>query len=66
MTDKIKTSISIDKEVWHLWIKFVVNKTGSVKTVGKITELALKEYMNNYLPTKKIDNTGQIGQDKNE
>jgi hypothetical protein len=45
MTDKIKTSISIDIEVWHSWVKFVVNKTGSVKTVGKETELALKEYM---------------------
>ena len=66
MTDKIKTSISIDKEVWHSWVKFVVNKTGSVKTVGKETELALKEYMNNHLATKEISNVDQIGQDKSE
>ena len=45
MAEKVKTSISIDKETWQSWVKFVVNKTGSVKTIGNETELALKEYM---------------------
>ena len=49
MTDKIKSFINIEKEVWHSWIKFVVNKTGSVKTVGKETELALREYKEKHL-----------------
>ena len=53
MSEKVKTSISIDKEVWQDWVRFVVNKTGSVKTVGNETELALREYMKRHPLDKK-------------
>ena len=53
MSEKVKTSISIEKETWQDWVKFVVNKTGSVKTVGSETELALQEYMKRHPLDKK-------------
>jgi len=45
MAEKTKTSISLDKDVWTNWVKFVVNKTGSPKAISNETEIALKEYM---------------------
>lgn len=48
MGEKAKTSISIDKETWVSWIKFVVNKTGSARKVSEELEVALREYMKNH------------------
>ncbi|MEM3787023.1 MAG: hypothetical protein QXZ59_06535 [Nitrososphaeria archaeon] len=45
MTEKHKTSMNLGKEVWEEWIRFVVNKTGSTRTIGSETEKAMKEYM---------------------
>lgn len=45
MVEKHKTSLNVTKDLWGEWIRFVVNKTGSTKTIGSETELAIKEYM---------------------
>jgi hypothetical protein len=42
---KTKTSISIDRQIWTQWIKFVVNKTGSGRKISEELEKALQEYM---------------------
>ena len=45
MEEKHKTSMNLDKELWPEWVKYVVNKTGSTRTIGKETSLAIREYM---------------------
>ena len=42
---KRKTSISIDKELWKKWTKFVIDKTGSARKLSEEIENALEEYM---------------------
>jgi len=42
---KKKTSINIDNEVWKDWMKFVIDKTGSVRRLSEEMEKALLEYM---------------------
>lgn len=53
MAERYKTSISVDKAIWKDWVRFVVMKTGSTKTVGSETELAIKEYMKRHSAEKK-------------
>ncbi len=45
MTEKHKTSLNMNRELWGQWVRFVVNKTGSTHSIGSETELAVKEYM---------------------
>jgi len=42
---KRKTSISIDKELWKEWTKFVIDKTGSSRKLSEEIEKALEKYM---------------------
>ena len=42
---KKKTSINIDDRVWKDWMKFVIDKTGSVRKLSEEMENALLEYM---------------------
>jgi hypothetical protein len=42
---KKKTSINIDDRVWKDWMKFVIDKTGSVRRLSEEMEAALREYM---------------------
>jgi hypothetical protein len=42
---KKKTSINIDDRVWKDWMKFVIEKTGSVRKLSEEMENALREYM---------------------
>jgi hypothetical protein len=42
---KKKTSINIDNDVWKDWMKFVIDKTGSVRKLSEEMESALQEYM---------------------
>jgi hypothetical protein len=42
---KKKTSINIDDQVWKDWMKFVTDKTGSVRRLSEEMEKALQEYM---------------------
>jgi hypothetical protein len=42
---KKKTSINIDDQVWKDWMKFVIDKTGSVRRLSEEMENALREYM---------------------
>jgi metal-responsive CopG/Arc/MetJ family transcriptional regulator len=42
---KRKTSISIDKELWKEWTKFVIDKTGSARKLSEEIESALRLYM---------------------
>jgi hypothetical protein len=42
---KKKTSINIDDRVWKDWMKFVIDKTGSVRRLSEEMEKALREYM---------------------
>jgi len=44
---KRKTSITIDKELWKEWTKFVIDKTGSARKLSEEIENALKDYMKN-------------------
>lgn len=45
MPEKHKTSMNLDDELWKKWVRFVVLRTGSTRTIGSETELAIKEYM---------------------
>jgi predicted double-glycine peptidase len=45
---KHKTSISIDREIWKEWTKFVIDKTGSSRKASMELENAMKEYMENH------------------
>ena len=45
MSEKHKTSMNLDKNLWQEWVRFVVMKTGSTRTIGSETEFAMKEYM---------------------
>jgi hypothetical protein len=45
---KKKTSINIDNQVWKEWMKFVIDKTGSVRKLSEEMEKALHEYMEKY------------------
>jgi hypothetical protein len=47
MTKK-KTSINIDDQVWKDWMKFVIDKTGSVRRLSEEMEKALREYMKHH------------------
>ena len=40
-----KTSINIDENVWKEWMKFVIDKTGSVRKLSEEMSKALQEYM---------------------
>jgi len=42
---KKKTSINIDEQIWKDWMKFVIDKTGSVRRLGEEMKKALQEYM---------------------
>jgi len=42
---KKKTSINIDDRVWKDWMKFVIDKTGSVRRLSEEMGKALREYM---------------------
>ena len=45
---KKKTSINIDDRVWKDWMKFVIDKTGSVRKLSEEMESALREYMKSH------------------
>ena len=47
MTDKRKTSININPEVWNEWLHFVLDETGSTRKVSDELENAIKLYMKN-------------------
>ena len=53
MGEKQKTSVNLTKDLWGDWVRYVVNKTGSTKTISNETELALKEYMKEHPLEKK-------------
>ena len=53
MTEKHKTSMNLDKDLWQEWVRFVVMKTGSTRMIGSETELAMKEYMKKHPLGKK-------------
>lgn len=53
MTEKHKTSMNLDKGLWQEWVRFVVMKTGSTRTIGSETELAMREYMKRHPLDKK-------------
>ncbi len=42
---KKKVTIVIDEELWKKWIIYVVNKTGSLKSISEYIEKAIVEYM---------------------
>jgi len=42
---KKKTSINIDEEIWKDWMKFVIDKTGSIRRLSEEMKKALQEYM---------------------
>ncbi|MEM3572912.1 MAG: hypothetical protein QXJ62_01590 [Nitrososphaeria archaeon] len=49
MAKKYKISIDLGKEVREEWIRFVVNKRGSTRTIGSEREKAMEKYMKNIL-----------------
>lgn len=49
---KRKTSISIDKELWKQWIKFVVDKTGSARKLSEELENAIRLYIESHKAMK--------------
>ena len=53
MIEKHKTSMNLEKTLWQEWVKFVVLKTGSTRSIGSEIELALKEYMQRHPLNKK-------------
>jgi len=40
-----KTSISIDKDLWFEWTRFVLERTGSSRKISEELENAIREYM---------------------
>jgi hypothetical protein len=42
---KKKTSINIDEQIWKDWMKFVIDKTGSIRRLSEEMKNALQEYM---------------------
>ena len=48
MGKKVKTSISIDEDLWKAWLAYVIKKRGTTKKASAELELALREYMKNH------------------
>ena len=48
MGKKVKTSVSIDDELWKEWLSYVVKKRGTTKKASAELENALREYMKNH------------------
>lgn len=53
MVEKHKTSMNLDKDLWPEWVKYVVIKTGSTRTIGSETSKAIDEYMKRHPLEKK-------------
>ena len=49
-TERKKTSISIDPQVWDRWLHFVLDRTGSMRKTSEELEKALVHYMECDLP----------------
>lgn len=45
---RVKTSITIDENLWKDWQIFVIGKTGKGRKGSNEVEEALKEYMQNH------------------
>lgn len=48
MDEKAKTSMTISRDLWTEWLRFVVGKTGATRTVSMETEKALREYIDRH------------------
>lgn len=44
-SDRKKTSISIEPEIWDRWLHFVLDRTGSMRKTSEELEKALVHYM---------------------
>ncbi len=50
---RIKTSITIDENLWKEWQIFVIGKTGKGRKGSEEIETALREYMQNIKSKEK-------------
>ena len=44
-TERKKTSISIDPQIWDRWLHFVLDRTGSMRKTSEELEKAIVHYM---------------------
>lgn len=52
---RIKTSITIDEDLWKEWQIFVIGKTGRGRKGSEEIEEALKEYMQNHKSGERVN-----------
>lgn len=45
MEVKHKTSLNLSEKLWKDWVQYVVVMTGSTMKISRMTEQALREYM---------------------
>jgi hypothetical protein len=52
---KVKTSVSLDKDVWTAFLLYCLEKYGSTRKASEELQIAIMEYMkNNPIAKKKI------------